>query len=252
MIKTVPFRKLALAAAIAPLALGLAACKQEASTPGAATGEPIARIAPPAGKSWADVVSQTPEGGYLMGNPEAPIKLLEFGSYTCSHCAEFAEKGDAELRDTFVASGRVSFELRNFVRDGLDVTIAQLARCGAPETYFALSEQAFGNQKAMFERVQAQGAALEAAMNAPPAQRGLAVADAAGLIDFFAARGISRDQAATCLANTAQASQLVDRTQKDAEQYKIEGTPTFLINGTKFDGNTWEAVKAELERLGAR
>ena len=37
-----------------------------------------------------------------------------------------------------------------------------------------------------------------------------------------------------------------------SEQYKIEGTPTFLINGTKVEMNTWEQVKAELERLGAR
>lgn len=249
---TISLRKLALAAALAPLALGLAACKQDASAPGAPSGEAIAKIAAPAGKAWSDVVSQTADGGYVMGNPEAPIKVIEFGSLTCSHCAEFAEASDAEMRDTFVASGRVSFEFRNFIRDGLDVTMAQLTRCGAPESFFALTHQAFSNQKALFEKVQANGAAVESAMNAPVAQRGLAVADAAGLLEFFAARGISRDQAATCLADTAQTTKLVDQTQKYGQQYPIEGTPTFIVNGTKFNGGTWPELKAELERLGAR
>ena len=52
----------------------------------------------PAGKSWAETVVITPEGGYRMGNPDAPIKIVEFASLTCSHCAEFAEAASASLR----------------------------------------------------------------------------------------------------------------------------------------------------------
>ena len=152
-------RHLALAMVAAPLALGLAACGKSGDGAGATGGDAIAKIAPPAGKAWSDVVSKTPDGGYLMGNPAAPIKIVEFGSLTCSHCAEFAEKSFADLRDNFVASGRVSFEMRNFVRDGIDVVAAQLTRCGTPESYFALTEQAFANQAAMIEQVQKAGEA---------------------------------------------------------------------------------------------
>ena len=76
-------------ATLAALALGLSACdKASDSATGApsANSTPIAKIAPPAGKSWADTVTVTPEGGYLMGNPDAPIKLIEFGALSCSHC----------------------------------------------------------------------------------------------------------------------------------------------------------------------
>lgn len=247
------FRHLALAMLAAPLALGLSACDKKGEDGARPSGEPIARIAPPAGNAWIDVVAKTPEGGYRMGNPEAPIKLVEFGSLTCSHCAEFAEASGAELRDDFVASGRVSFEFRNFVRDPLDVTAAQLTRCGAPESFFALTEQAFANQAAMFQRAQAAGEeAYNAAIKQPDNARGPALGQLSGLTEFFAARGIATDQANACLANSAEARALVEATDRAAKQHDIQGTPAFLINGEKADTTNWEELKARLQALGAR
>ncbi len=247
-------RRFALAALAMPLALGLAACDKAADNPetGGLSGEKIAAVAPPAGKVWSDVVVKTPENGYRMGNPDAAIKLIEYGSLTCGHCAEFAETGDAELRDSFVASGRVSFEFRNFIRDPIDLTAAQLTRCGTPESFFPLTGQAFANQAAMMQRVQAAGPQVQAALGLPPQQRGIALAEMAGLTEFFAARGIARDQAAACLADGAAAQALAEAAQKQGEQYDITGTPTFLINGTKFEQNEWPALKARLETMGAR
>jgi protein-disulfide isomerase len=247
-------RRSLIAAAALPLALGLAACGSEKKDEAAGlSGTPIAKIAPPAGKSWADMVVKTPEGGYRMGNPAAPIKLVEYGSLTCPHCAEVAEKGSAELRDQFVASGRVSFEFRNFVRDPIDLTAAMLTRCGSPESYFALTDQAFANQPAMMENIQKAGEpAYQAAMQRPDNQRALAMAQLTGLTDFFAARGISKDQAAACLGNTAEAQALAKRTQEQTEQYKLEGTPTFLVNGDVIGSMGWEELRAKLQSLGAR
>jgi len=247
------FRRLVIGMIVAPLALGLAACGDKDKAEGGLSGDPIAKVAPPAGKSWSDVVVKTPESGYRMGNPDAPIKLVEYGSLTCPHCADFAETSSAELRDNFVASGRVSFEFRNFVRDGIDLTAAQLTRCGAPESYFALTEQAFANQRTMIETVQKSGeAAFEQAMKLPDTQRGMAIAQLAGLIDFFAARGISKEQAATCLADAKAAEALAKATQDQGKELDIQGTPTFFINGVKAEVNAWPELKARLETMGAR
>lgn len=249
------YRRLALLAAIAPLALGLTACKKDAAADGgtAVSGAPIAKIAPPAGKNWSDVIATTPEGGYLMGNPQAPIKLVEYGSLTCPHCAEFAEKATAEIRDNYVASGRVSYEFRNFIRDAIDLTATQLTHCGSPESFFPLTEQVFANQKTFFEKAQVAGKpAQDAAFQQAPDKRGPAIGELTGLTEFFSARGISKDQANACLADTAKAEAMAANVTKQADQYQIEGTPTFLINGRKIDGNTWELLKPELERMGAR
>lgn len=247
-------RRIVIGAAALPLALGLAACGQEkaAETP-SLSGTPIASVAPPAGQAWADVVTKTPEGGYRMGNPAAPLKLVEYGSLTCPHCAAVAEKGSADLRDNFVASGRVSFEFRNFVRDPIDVAAALLTRCGTPEGFFALTDQAFANQPVMLAKVQKAGeAAYTAAMQRPDNQRLLGMAELTGLTDFFAARGIARDQAAACLTNTAEAQALAKRTQDQSAQFKIEGTPTFLVNGKVIGSMGWEELRTKLQTMGAR
>ena len=238
------FSRLFVVAALAPLALGLAACSKSKDGSGGLSGEPIAKVAAPAGKAWSDVVVKTPEGGYRMGNPDAPIKLVEYGSLTCPHCAELSEKGSAEIRDTFVASGRVSFEFRNFVRDAMDVTAAMLTRCG---------EQTFANQPAMVQKVQAAGnAAFDTAIALPDDKRGVAMGQLTGLTEFFAARGIAKDQANACLANGAEAAALAKRTQDQAEQFKIEGTPTFLVNGQSIGSLSWEELRTKLQTLGAR
>ncbi len=246
-------KRFALALALVPLALGLSACDKGSSGAAAPSGEKIAAIAPPAGKAWADVIAKTAEGGYVMGNPDAPIKLIEYGSITCPHCAEFTKEASGELRDTFVASGRVSYEFRNFVRDAIDLAAARLTQCGAPESYFALTEQVFEYQPEMFRKAQAAGeAAYTAAMNQPEDKRALAIAQITGLTEFFAARGISQDQAAACLADTAAAAALAKATQDQGEKFNITGTPTFLVNGEKLEINTWRELKARLETMGAR
>ena len=238
----------------ATLALALAACgnKDESTSAAAPSGDAIAKIAAPAGSTWADTYSATPEGGYRMGNPDAPIKLVEYGALSCSHCAEFSEASAAELRDNFVASGRVSFEVRFFMLNALDVPATLLATCGSPEAALPLAKQFWGWQKDMFTTLQANQAALNAAGQLPPGQRFAAIAAAGGMDTFFASRGIAADQAKTCLADTARAGKLVEATNKAAEEKNITGTPTFFLNGAKLDTNTWEGVKVALEKAGAR
>jgi protein-disulfide isomerase len=243
--------RVALAAFALPLALGLAACGSDGG--GAGEGGKIDPIEAPEGKSWSEVVTKTSEGGYLMGNPDAPIKLVEFASLTCPACANFAQTSKAQLTDGFVDSGRVSFEFRNYVRDAIDLTAAQLTRCGPPETFFALTDQVFANQGQIFERVQAAGQpAFEAALKQPDEKRGIALGEVTGLTEFFAARGIARDQAEQCLADHEAAAEIARNAQEQGVRYDVQGTPTFLINGNKIQENTWEQIKARLEAAGAR
>ena len=78
------------------------------------------------------------------------------------------------------------------------------------------------------------------------------LADKGGLIDFFGARGISRDQALACLAKTDAAKTLAANTQSWEDKYNISGTPTFLVNGKNVDVATWEQLEPILQRAGAR
>jgi protein-disulfide isomerase len=244
-------RRLVLAVFAAPLALGLAACGEETTEGGLPKGEPIAHIAPPAGQSWLDTAVETPEGGFRIGNPEAPLKLVEYASHTCHVCAEFSKQGAAGM-DKYVETGVVSYEIRNLIRDPVDLTIALLARCSGPAAFHPLANQAWQNFDALMATVQANSAALQQAQNAPAAQRFQAIGQASGLLEFFAQRGISNDQAMQCLADTAKAEQIATRSQAQSDELQLSGTPTFFLNGQLVEGTSWAALEPILQAAGAR
>jgi protein-disulfide isomerase len=234
--------------------LALAACnsKDDAASGEIAEGKPVAAVPAPAGQSWSDVASFTPEGGVVQGNPNAPIKLVEYASHTCSHCAEFAEQASDALRTKYVDSGKVSYELRNQIHDPIDLTFAVMARCSGPEAFHAFAEQGWANLAPMFETFNANKAGLDAAMQQQGAARFDGIAQSAGLYDFFAQRGVSRDQAKTCLAKTDTATQIAANSDTQSQELNVTGTPTFFINGNNVGTQTWETLEPMLQRAGAR
>ncbi len=252
------FAGLVLAGAAMPLALS--AChKADSGATGAGTtasaasltSSPAATVAPPAGKAWSDVVSATSAGGMLMGNPGAAIKLVEYGSLSCPHCAHFAETGFKPLVGKYVDSGRVSFEYRSFAIHSIDVPLTVLLRCASPQAFFGLVEQLYINQPALMARAQQGEKQAQAASALPPAKRFVAIADAMGFTDFFSARGVSVDQAHACLANSAAATQV----GKDAQSFSDQGvdsTPTLTINGIKTEATGWPDLEPMLQKAGAR
>jgi len=236
------------------LALALTGCGGAAETEGSATsGDTVETVAAPEGEKWSTTVAQTDAGGYVMGNPDAPIKLVEYMSITCSHCATFGEEAFNTIRDNYVESGRVSFEIRNFVRDPLDLTAAILSRCGGEGPFFALTKQALSNQGPMFEKAQGMGeATYSSVLQSEPNVRFVRLAEQLDLISYFQQRGVSADQAKACLGDTAVAEKLMADTQTAIKDFDIQGTPTFLINGQKIDGTSWNMVETKLKEAGAR
>ncbi len=234
----------------APFALGLAACKKDPATADV-SGAQIAKVAPPAGKAWTDVIAKSPDGGYVMGNPAAPIKMIEYGSLSCPHCAKLSNEGFAKLSGDYVSSGRVSFEFRSFAIHPIDVPLTMLARCSSDEAFFPLVEQLYTGQTDMMTRAMQGEAKAQEANILPENQRFIAAAEAYGLIDFFAQRGIAADQARACLAKVDTATQIAQQAQTISDG-GIDSTPTVLVNGKKLVGPEWPEVEALLQSAGAR
>ena len=81
-----------------------------------------------------------------MGNPNAPIKLVEYGSLSCPHCAKLANDGMKTLESQYVNSGRVSYEFRSYIIHGtIDVVLTMLARCADPSTFFPMVGQLYAD-----------------------------------------------------------------------------------------------------------
>ena len=241
-----------LTASIAALALASCGGSETCEAP---KGEPVAAVAAPAGKQWIDVVSKTAEGGYLIGNPDAKIKLVEYASLTCHVCAQFAKDSGSDLHDNFINNGKISYEFRNFVRDEFDLMAARIARCGANEAMLPLTEQFMAFQETLFANAQKIGEdkELEARIGSlKGGDRFFAIAEAAGIVEFFAQRGVSRDQSKACLSDTKEMQKLADLTAEYGKKYTIQGTPTFYLNGVRLDVTAWPQVKGKLQEAGAR
>ncbi|MFA6219557.1 MAG: thioredoxin domain-containing protein [Erythrobacter sp.] len=237
----------------APLALALAACGSGAEEEGSLEGDAIAAIPAPAGTQWIDKAVTTPDGGTLVGNPDAPLKLIEYGSLTCPTCARFGIEGSDKLLNDYVNTGRVSFELRQFAIHGpIDLLLGRLTRCGSVEAVVPLSDQVWKGHEEIMAPLTSNQAAFESAMQLPLDQRFVVAAQQLGYLDYFAARGVAEDQARQCLADTAAIEAAAAETQKYATEFKIGGTPTFVLNGQVVEANTWAALEPVLQRAGAR
>ncbi|MGI8944084.1 MAG: DsbA family protein [Qipengyuania sp.] len=245
-------RFFALAAFAAPLALSLAACGANEEQTGDLEGEAVAAVPAPEGSAWTDTVQVTDLDGYLLGNPEAPIKVVEYASLTCPACAAFAQNGADQLKEKYVDTGRVSFELRNQIHGPHDLVLARLVRCGAKESYHPLSDQVWKNLQEVLQPVFDNSAAFEQALSLPQDQRFIAAAEVAGFYDFFAARGLSEDQARSCLADFAAMEQIAENSTTQSNELGVTGTPTFFVNGQKVDANSWAQLEPILQRAGAR
>ncbi|NIJ37869.1 protein-disulfide isomerase [Sphingopyxis panaciterrae] len=233
-------------------ALALAGCGDTKTDP-AKEQEVIAKVAAPASKSWSQTVTRTAEGGYVMGNPDASIKIIEFASLTCPHCAEFSKESHEEIKRDFIDTGRVSLEVRNFIRDPLDATAAAVVHCVPAERYYPLLENVFATQEELYEGVKGNEGAAEAAMKLPPAQRFPALAKALKIDQFFQSRGISAEQLSACLGKVENITTLEKNTNAAIEKYQVQGTPTFLINGQVAEGvATWPLLRDRLRTMGAR
>ena len=230
--------------------LGSAACNAEKGDNSSTTSStPIKAVAPPQGGDWTKMVSRTPQGGYVMGNPNADVKLVEFGSMTCPHCADFEEKGTEKLINDYVKTGRVSFEFRNFVRDPFDLTASLIARCGGEQRFFPLTHALYANQRDWTGKLQTvPQEQLQALTNLPTEQQFVQIAQLSGLQTWAAQHGVPSAKSNACLSNTQEINQLVQMNSDTTTQYpEFSGTPSFTINGKMLEQTaTWEKLEPQL------
>lgn len=198
-------------------------------------------------RDWSAVATKTPTGSFLIGNPRAAVKLVEYASYTCPHCAHFSNESAPVLKERMIRSGSTSLEFRHVVFNGLDLGAAVLARCTGPRRFAATT--------ALFYRTQdqwlARGSAYQAANGARIAMYPLlgqvrALADGAGLTQMAMAGGLSRAVVDACFADQAE----VDRVTAMAGD--IGSTPTFFLNGKRVASSGWAALEPQLRAAGAR
>ena len=214
----------------------------------------LEQIKPPAGGDWTEIVSATPAGGFLMGNPNAKVKLIEIGALTCPHCRAFDEKGVPSLVDTYVKSGQVSWEFRPYILHAPDVPANLIVRCNGAGRFFPLMRAMYKDQDVWMDKVlKLPGDQLKALQDLPPNRQFLEYGKVVGFLDWGALRGIPQAKSAACLTNTGEVDRLVQISADVQSQYpEFKGTPAFVINGALVDlgpvteDQVWPALERKI------
>jgi protein-disulfide isomerase len=198
--------------------------------------------------NWTQTIAATPDGGFAMGNPKAPITITEYGSYTCSHCAHFAEAGMPKLLP-YIASGKVRFEFRSYLRNSPDIIVSMITYCQAPVRFFRLSEMMFNRMQDWGKGFNSISEADQAAWKGKPLAQILPqVSEKSGVTAFMQQRGLPAATVNACLNNGKNLAKLQAAQTVAYEKYKVQGTPTFLMNGVALEAvNSWETLEPRIK-----
>lgn len=213
-------------------AIPAAAAPQTGRTPGSGRQQQ---------RDWSRTVAATPGGGHLVGDPAARTRIVEYASYTCPHCAQFAAEAKPALVP-LLRSGSASIEYRHLIRDPLDLAAVVVARCGGPRRFAAINDAIFAGQRTWLGRG-ADFARTNAATlgEAQPLAQLRALADGAGLSAIGRAQGLTDPELARCFADRAGLDRIVAASRERPAE--VTGTPSFFVNGRHTGAHDWSGLK---------
>ncbi len=164
----------------------------------------------------ADAVSNPDIGpeDRVLGEDSARVTILEYSSLTCPACARFHAEGYRHLKSAYIDTGKVKLVFRDFPLDGLALRAAALAECVPAERYFPFLQLLFEGQKGW------------ARSDNPLAE----------LVRLGQLAGLGQERAIGCLQEEARLENIIQERLAGQEDYKIESTPSFIIDGRKHPG----------------
>ncbi len=165
---------------------------------------------PEAAKSLLAVTEQD----RVLGKADAPITIIEYASLTCPHCAHFETTVLPELKKKWIDTGKAKLVFRDFPLDGVAMQAEMMARCAPAERYFAIIDSLFTTQQTWALAKDPKAALEKQALLA----------------------GISKKDFEACMANKQIEDQVANSRFVASQQLGVESTPTFFINGQKYQG----------------
>lgn len=164
----------------------------------------------------------------VLGAADAKVTVIEYASPTCPHCATFHNDVYPAFKAEYVDSGKVKFILRPFIRNLQDAVVFLLAEAAGEDKYHQVVETYFKTQ----------------------ATWGMAEKPRAALLDIAKQLGFTEESFDAALANQELFDAMKKMQEQAANEFKLEGTPTFYINGKQLTGDkTLEELKAEIDPL---
>lgn len=163
-----------------------------------------------------------------LGDANAPVKIVEYMSMTCPHCAHFHNTAFEEIKKKYIDTGKVYFILREFPFDPRAAAAFMLARCAPEQQYFPFVSMLFKQQQSWATAQDARAALLQMSKMA----------------------GFSQESFEACLTNQQLLNDVNATMQRGATEFGVNSTPTFIINGKKYSGDmSVETMSALIDKL---
>ncbi len=167
----------------------------------------------------------------VLGDPEAPIKIVEYASLTCPHCASFHNDILPRLKADYIDTGKARLVYRDFPLDRAALQAAAIARCAGDDRFFGFIEVLYATQDTW-------------ARSSRPIDALAAVVRVGGL---------QREAIDACLADKALVDGILAQRLRGDTEFGVRSTPTFIINGEKVVGAlTYERLKDVLDQMAPK
>lgn len=163
-------------------------------------------------------------GEQSLGDPDAPVTVIEYASLTCPHCASFHKETLPGFKERYIDTGKVRLVYRDFPLDQRALDAAVVAHCAPPESYFGFLDVLFESQESWAQ-----------AEDHVPA-----------LVLLAKLGGLPEERVRACLADQKlQDAVLAERLQGQNE-HGVRSTPSFVIGGETYAGSRGVDEFAEL------
>ena len=168
----------------------------------------------------------------VFGDPDAPITIIEYASYTCPHCATFHNNVFGGLKKEYIDTGKAKFILREVYFDRLGLWAGLLARCEGPAKYAGISDMLFKRQREWTK-----------------GESGAEIAE--NLYKIGRIAGMDNEAMSACLQDRDMAEALVAEFKRTSEADGISSTPSFVINGENHANQSLADFRVLLDGLAA-
>lgn len=193
-----------------------ASAPEQPATPATPAAPAAPAVAAPASQGTVDMAKLLEPGvlpDQVLGKADAPVTIVEYASMTCPHCATFHATTLPEIKTKYIDTGKARLILREFPFDPRAEAGFMLARC-SNEKYFAMVDVLFKQQNNWARAEDAQAALLQISKLA----------------------GFSQESFTACLTNQKLLDDIRTVRTRGADEFKVDSTPTFFVNGDKYAG----------------
>ncbi len=186
--------------------------------------------APKAEPAMAELLEAGPLEDVVMGDPAAPNVIVEYASMTCPHCATFYNNVFPQVKEKYIDTGKARFIFREFPLDGLAVAASMVARCAGNDRFYPIVDGLFETQETW----------------ALPGEEGKQK-----LLLIARQAGFSQESFDACLADKDLFDNIVAMRKKAHEEFGVESTPSFFVNGKRLKGMQLKDFEAAIDGAGA-